>query len=237
MKTMLRFTGARFILGGGVLAAVAVAGCGDDPVAVDPVSVMKKTSLTDNQQAAAGTVVPRSPEVTLIAASGAKAVGATVTFTVEGGGGSVDGAVVMTDSRGTARVREWTLGPNAGSNFLKATANGLEVTFTATGIPGPAATVVVIAGEDQTAQVDSLVPIPPEVRVADQFGNWVQGETVRWTVMGGRGRVIGSDSIASDKFGLAKVEGWQLGPIPGPNILEAALPGGSVAQFLATATP
>ena len=109
MKTLLQLAGARLILGGGVLAAV-VAGCGDDPVAVDPVTAVAKTGATDNQVVIAGTVVPVSPEVTLTTASGGKAVGETVTFTVEGGGGAVDGGVVVTDSRGTARVREWTLG-------------------------------------------------------------------------------------------------------------------------------
>jgi hypothetical protein len=234
---MLRFTGARFILGGGVLAAVAVAGCGDDPITVDPVSVMKKTSLTDNQQAAAGTVVPRSPEVTLTAASGAKAVGETVTFTVEGGDGTLDGAVAVTGSRGTARVREWTLGRIATANFLKATANGLEVTFTATGIAGPAAMVVATAGEDQTARVNTEVAAPPEVRVADQFGNGVEGEPVRWQVVRGGGLVIGSSSMLSSKFGLAQIRGWQLGPTPEQNILEAAVPGFPTVRFTATAIP
>ena len=237
MKTMLRFTGARFILGGGVLAAVAVAGCGDDPVAVDPVTVMKKTSLTDNQQAAAGTVVPRSPEVTLTTASGAKAVGETVTFTVEGGDGTVDGAVVVTGSRGTARVREWTLGRIAITNFLKATANGLEVTFSAIGTPGPAAAVVGTAGQEQTAQVNTEVAILPEVRVVDQFGNGVGGQPVQWQVVSGGGLVLGSGSTVSKSDGVAQVPGWQLGPTPGQNILEAAAPGFPPIQFTATAVP
>lgn len=237
MKTMLRLTGARLILGGGVLAAV-VAGCGDDPVAVDPIAAMVKTGSTDNQLVAAGTVVPVSPEVALTTASGAKAIGATVTFTVEGGGGTVDGGVVVTDSRGLARPREWTLGQIATANFLKATANGLEVTFTAIGIPGPAALVVASAGEEQTAPVGTEVTIPPAVRVADQFGNGVQGVTVQWQVLSGGGRVIGSGSMVSEPDGLAQVQGWQLGPTPGPNTLEADVPGlSTIILFSATAIP
>ena len=50
MKTLLRFTSARLILGGGLLAVVGVAGCGDDPVAVDPVTEVRKTGTTDNQE-------------------------------------------------------------------------------------------------------------------------------------------------------------------------------------------
>lgn len=234
---MPRFTGARFILGGGVLAALVVAGCGDDPVAVDPVTEVVKTGSTDNQQVVAGTVVPFSPEVTLTRASGAKAVGATVTFTVEGGGGTVDGGVVVTDTRGLARVREWTLGQLAGPNSLKATANGLEVTFTADGIAGPAAAVFSSAGQEQTAQVNTEVAIPPAVRVVDQFGNGVGGEPVQWQVVSGGGLVLGSGSTDSRANGLAQVLGWQLGPTLGQNILEAAAPGFPVVQFRATAVP
>ena len=85
MSTMLHFSGARLILGSGVLAALVLTGCSDDPVSVDPVATVTKTSSTDNLQADAGTVVAKSPEVTLLRASGAKAVGETVTFTIEGG--------------------------------------------------------------------------------------------------------------------------------------------------------
>ncbi len=237
MKILLQFAGARLILGGGLLAAVAVAGCSDDPVAVDPVTSVQKTGSTDNQQVAAGTVVPFSPEVALTTASGAKAVGATVTFTVEGGGGTVDGGVAVTDIRGLARVREWTLGQLAGPNSLKATANGLEVTFTADGIAGPAAAVFSSAGEEQTAQVNTEVAIPPAVRVVDQFGNGVGGLPVGWEVVSGGGLVIGSGSTDSRSNGLAEILGWQLGPAPVQNILEADALGFPVIQFTATAVP
>lgn len=237
MKILLQFAGARLILGGGLLAAVAVAGCSDDPVAVDPVTSVQKTGSTDNQQVAAGTVVPFSPEVALTTASGAKAVGATVTFTVEGGGGTVDGGVAVTDIRGLARVREWTLGQLAGPNSLKATASGLEVTFTADGIAGPAAAVFSSAGEEQTAQVNTEVAIPPAVRVVDQFGNGVGGHPVQWQVVSGGGLVLGSGSTDSRSNGLAEILGWQLGPAPVQNILEADALGFPVIQFTATAVP
>ena len=237
MKTILQLAGARLILGGGLLAAVVVAGCSDDPVAVDPVTTVQKTGSTDNQQTAAGTVVPRSPQVILFRASGAKAIGETVTFTVEGGGGTVDGAVAVTDTRGIATVREWTLGQIAAANFLKATANGLEVTFTATGIAGPATAVVATLGQEQTALVSTEVAIPPAVRVVDQFGNGVGGQTVLWQVLSGNGLVLGSGSTDSESDGLAQVLGWQLGPTPGQNVLEAAASGFPAVQFTATAIP
>lgn len=236
MKTLFRIAGGRLILGSGLLA-MTVAGCSDDPVVVDPVVDVQKTGGTDNQQAAAGTVVPRSPEVTLTAASGAAAEGETVTFTVEGGGGSVVGGVVVTDGRGTARVGEWTLGQIATANFLKATANGLEVTFTAIGVAGPAASVVIASGGEQTARVRTEVPIPPEVLVADQFGNGVEGAEVQFQVLSGGGSIIGNSSVFSEADGLAQLGGWQLGFQVGENILEATVQGFPTVQFRATATP
>ena len=197
MKTLLRFASARLILGSGLLAAVVAAGCGDDPVAVDPVSAVQKTGSTDNQQGVAGTILPQSPEVTLIRASGAKAVGETVTFTVEGGGGTVVGAVMVTDTRGRARVTEWILGQIAAPNFLKATANGIEVTFTAIGVAGPATMVMINRGDEQSAPVNTEVTTKPEVKVTDQFGNGVDGETVNFRAVRGGGTVIGNTNVIS----------------------------------------
>jgi hypothetical protein len=234
---MLHFSGARLILGSGVLAALVLTGCSDDPVSVDPVATVTKTGSTDNLQADAGTVVARSPEVTLLRASGAKAVGETVTFTIEGGGGVLDGAVAVTDSRGTARPRTWTLGQVAAQNLVKATANGIEVTFSAIGVPGPAATVSISEGDEQIAKVSTQVTILPEVMVADQFGNGVQGETVEWQVLSGGGMVIGSGSGTSEPDGLSRVGGWQLGDFPGTNLLEATVAGLTTVQFTATAIP
>ena len=235
MSTMLHFSGARRILGSGVLAALVLTGCSDDPVSVDPVATVTKTGSTDNLQADAGTVVARSPEVTLLRASGAKAVGETVTFTIEGGGGVLDGAVAVTDSRGTARPRTWTLGQVAAQNLVKATANGIEVTFSAIGVPGPAASVSISQGDEQIAQVNTQVSLLPEVMVADQFGNGVQGETVAWQVLSGGGMVIGSGSGTSEPDGLSRVGGWQLGGVPGTNLLEATVAGLTTVQFTATA--
>ncbi|TDJ52898.1 MAG: hypothetical protein E2O47_08715 [Gemmatimonadetes bacterium] len=73
--------------------------------------------------------------------------------------------------------------------------------------------------------------------MADQFGNGVQGEPVQWQVLSGGGQVIGSGSMISGKFGLAQIQGWQLGPTPGQNTLEAAVSSFPVVHFTATATP
>lgn len=225
-------------LGGGLaIGAVLLAACSSDPVKVDPVASVQKTGLTDNQQVAAGTEVPRSPEVTLTLASGELAEGETVVFAVKSGGGSILGGVATTDIRGKAVVQSWTLGPTAGPNTLSATANGIEVMFTAIGIPGPASQVVISAGQEQTARINSEVPVRPEVKVTDQFGNGVQGVTVLWSVDPGNGSIIGDPSIISEPDGLARIGGWVLGRTPGPQVLTASATGFSAVTFNATATP
>jgi len=61
---------------------------------------------------------------------GAVMEGATVTFTVDTGGGSVDDLEVETDAQGQASTT-WTFG-NTGAQSLTASVGGLDVTFTGT---------------------------------------------------------------------------------------------------------
>ena len=238
MNSIMRTQRVGVVLGGvAVIGGVLLAACSSDPVTVDPVASVQKSGNTDNQQIAAGTVVTRSPEVTLTLASGALAVGETVTFAVESGGGSVTGAVATTDIRGKAVVRTWTLGPIAGANTLSATsANGIKVTFTAIGIPGPAATMVIGEGDEQSARIGTEVPVRPGVLVTDQFGNGVQGVTVVFTPLGDS-QVIGNPSVISEPDGMARAGGWQMGSTPGEQLLEAAATGFTPLTFSATATP
>jgi adhesin/invasin len=88
----------------------------------------------DLQTAAAGTAVPVQPAVMVTDILGAPVVGATVTFAVVAGGGSITGASAVTDASGVARVGSWTLGTTPGTNLLIASLGSLTpVVFTATG--------------------------------------------------------------------------------------------------------
>ena len=219
------------------MVASALLSCSGDPVANNPVSSMSKTGSTDNQQVPAGTLVPVSPEVEVLLANGEPAVGVPVTFSVASGGGSVNGAVDETNSRGLARVQEWILGPTAGPNTLRATVGEFEVMFTAIGVPGAPANIILMAGNEQTATILTEVPIDPQVKAIDAFGNGVQGVTVNWQVTAGGGRVIGQDVILSESDGLVTIEGWQMGGLPRQNVLEATAQGLGTVIFTATATP
>ena len=96
-------------------------------------------SAGDGQSAPAGSAVPVPPAVRLLDAAGNPIVGASVTFAVTSGGGSLtDPTTTTTDASGIAQVGGWTLGAAPGTNTLSATValsniSGNPVTFTATG--------------------------------------------------------------------------------------------------------
>jgi adhesin/invasin len=89
----------------------------------------------DNQRATAGTAVTVRPSVKATDASGNPVLGATVTFTVMYGGGSITGGTVTTDANGIAAVGSWILGTRPGFNQLFVTAPNFAMTsFSAYGL-------------------------------------------------------------------------------------------------------
>ncbi len=98
---------------------------------VGPAAVLTKVA-GDSQTANAGSAVAVAPRVKLTDQLGNPISGATATFAVASGGGSVTGAAQPTAGDGTAAAGSWTLGATPGTNSLTATANGLTATFTAT---------------------------------------------------------------------------------------------------------
>jgi adhesin/invasin len=90
------------------------------------------------------------------------------------------------------------------------------------------------AGSAQQAFANSTVPIRPSVLVTAR-GEPVAGVTVTFRVTQGGGTVLGATQVTGTD-GIARVEGWTLGPI-GPQSLEAVIGDvlGSPVIFAATA--
>lgn len=92
-----------------------------------------------NQSATVGTAVAIPLGVLVMGAfSAAPIAGASVTFSVTGGGGSITGATTTTNAQGIATVGSWTLGPAPGANHLTATISwpgSWVFTMSATGTP------------------------------------------------------------------------------------------------------
>ena len=100
----------------------------------------------DLQSALPGSAVAVPPSVYVVDSSGIPRPGVAVTFAVKTGGGSVTGGSAVSDAQGVAKVGQWTLGPNVGTNQLSATlANGNSVIFNANAVqtsPGVTVTIV-----------------------------------------------------------------------------------------------
>ena len=190
-------------------------------------------SAGDLQSTLVGTAVAIDPTVRAQDQFGNPVAGASITFAVTGGGGSVSGAAQLTNAAGTATVGGWTLGTTVGANALQASSPGVTpVTFTATGTAGGATAIVKIAGDLQSGVVNAALGTAPRVRLVDQFGNPVVGASVTFAVTAGGGSAGGA-SQATDTGGVATVGSWTLGTGAGANAL-AATAGALSETFTAT---
>jgi hypothetical protein len=181
---------------------------GTTPAITTVAGAAKKISANagSGQTAAAGTAVATAPSVLVSDANNNPVSGVTVTFTVYTGGGSVTGASATTNASGIATVGSWTLGTTPGANSLRATSSGLTgspVTFSATGVVGPAARYVVTSSS-YTPNAGSNVTITAQL--ADQFGNAVKtsGIVVTWSKTGAGGS-FASGTSTTNTNGIATV--------------------------------
>ncbi len=220
----------------GALLLLAFTNCSGEkaaPAAPAAATTLEATSATAVSQVA-GTAVSPAPSVIVRDQNGNPFAGAAVTFNVLAGGGTVTSASATTNASGIATT-EWTLGKTVGPNSLSATSGTLSVSFTATGIAGPTALLLISAGDKQTAAAGSAVPIAPAVIVQDANGNVKAGVTVTFSVGTGGGSVTGANAT-STSAGIATVGSWTLGSAPVPNTLVATAAGAPSVTFSASAT-
>ena len=228
----------RAVLGAVIGFAGFAGGCGEatvnTPLPAGRLEAVAGTGL----RGPAGAELPDPVEVLVLGTDDQPLPGANVTFSAAQGG-SVDPASAASDGNGIARTR-WTFGNTAGQNVLTATVgSGVTVTITATATAARAATVSAIAGNNQTAAAAAAVPIAPSVRVADAFGNLVEGVPVTFYVLSGGGQVT-SGVRTTNAQGIATVGSWILGPAAGVQTLAARVEDNGVTNnpivFTATAT-
>ncbi|MGD8727213.1 MAG: hypothetical protein PVH40_06185, partial [Gemmatimonadales bacterium] len=186
----------------------------------------------DGQSAAASTPVDTVPTVEVRDTAGTAVPGVPVVFAVTGGEGTVGADTVVTDSVGQADPGSWTLGPTAGSNTLTVSSVGLiPVTFTATGTVGAPDTVVIVSGNEQTADADSTLSQPLVVEVRDAGGNPVPGVAVDWTALQGTLQFATTTTGANGQT----QNSWTLGNNAIDQTATAAVSGLTPAVFSATA--
>ncbi len=194
----------------------------------------------NNQEMPAGAVAPESLVVQVIDAAGDPFTrGYSVSFEVASGpsGTSVSPTSTSTDASGLASTA-LTAGDAIGAIQVNASASGLSgspVAFSATVIPGAAATMVAYAGDEQTATVGTAVSTTPAVQISDENEDPVPDVEVTFTVLSGGGSVSGA-TATTDSEGIAAVGSWTLGTTAGANTLEASAEGLQSVVFSATGT-
>lgn len=222
-------------------AAAVTARAGDATGAVQVQVQQTATGIDkvagDAQTGAAGLALAAPLRVRVRDRLGAPVAGQAVAFSVSAGGGTTD-VVVVTAADGTATA-VWTLGRAAGSP-QEATASLVgvgSVRFSATATPGAPAAMSALAGNGQVGRPGAALPVPPRVRVADQFGNPVAGVGVSFAVTAGGG-TVSSATATTGAGGEASPGTWSLGSALGTQTLAATVPGTAAAVvFTATAEP
>jgi alpha-tubulin suppressor-like RCC1 family protein len=148
-----------------------------------------------------------------------------VSFVVTAGGGAVSPAIAVTKSNGIASA-EWMLGSTLGLNTVTATALCEDDKPCATASPNTTTFSITtfsalspVAGDAQTAQVLSAVPVNPSVKVLDSLGKPRPGVPVTFTPTGG-GRVAVS-VVSTGADGTASPGVWTLGDLTGDQTLIA----------------
>ncbi len=161
---------------------------------VVPPATQIAANAGDAQTAIAGAVVAIAPSVIVKDAYNYPVSGVTVTFAVASGGGSATALTATTNAAGIATVGSWTLGAKAGADTLTATSaalTGSPVTFTATGVAGPAdpAQSTIVASNTDITAGDGTQVITVTVRDANGNPVTTGGADVAITLVSGTGFV------------------------------------------------
>ena len=162
--------------------------------------------------------------------------GAAVRFGLRQGTGALDPRVVRTDREGVART-SLLLPPRPGGIVVEAAVEGSAlppVRFAVDARTGPPVRVMAVQGDHQEGDVESPLPVPIAVRVADELDNPVVGVEVAFEVVAGGGAVT-PGRLLTDSLGRASAT-WRLGSTPGTQLASAQAPAvGIPATFTATA--
>jgi len=91
------------------------------------------------------------------------------------------------------------------------------------------------AGDGQTGVVGTVLALPLEVKVSDQYGDAVTGALSLWAGTTGDG-VVTPATDSTDASGIASTS-FRLGGMLGVQTVSATLPGLTPVSFVANATP
>ncbi|HWA41325.1 MAG TPA: Ig-like domain-containing protein, partial [Gemmatimonadales bacterium] len=194
--------------------------------------------LGSGQTAVAGAPFTDSLTVQVLDAGDNAVAGVWVHWLVVTGNGVQSADSTLTDVAGHAGIT-LTAGTIAGTIQVDASVNGIATptSFVETIVAAAPASMVIASGNGQTGVAGAVLPLSPEVRIADAFNNPIAGLTVDFAVTAGAG-TIDSTVATTDSTGRANAGLWTLG-VAGLNqvtAVSAAVPADTLL-FDATATP
>ncbi len=183
------------------------------------------------QSGAVGTLLPTPVVLRVLSTSGAPVAKVPISFSVVAGGGSVEPATVISDANGEGKAK-WTLGPAGVNQSLSASAPGVDqITVSAIGIPP--SDLVVAQGNNQSAKINTALPVPIVVRVTGGSGVPIPFATISMAITGGGGSVS-PQSAVTNALGEVSVR-WTLGPTAGLQTATVAAGGLGPITIVATA--
>jgi hypothetical protein len=181
------------------------------------------TPLVAALRARAGTTLGDSVGVRVTDTLGRTMAGVPVRWEAEQGAAQAVGG--RTDSLGVASAR-WVLGGSTGTQRLRAIVGGPDsriapVTLSAVATAGPAARLVLAAGDRQRGATGATLSRPIVVRIVDEAGNPAAGTTVSVAPSAGSVR---DSSLVSDANGAVTVP-WTMGRSAGAATLTLRVDG------------
>jgi len=190
----------------------------------------------NNQVGAAGAALPESLAVIVSDQNGEPLAGIDVGFAVTAGGGSVSPTSRRTNASGIAKTR-YTLGPNAGTQTVSATAIDFGLTpaqFSAISQINGAVNMANSTTGVLTDTIDAVKAESLTVLVTDQTAAPVAGVTVTW---GSTGGIVSATAVPTNAAGLSKVR-YTYGTAAGNQSASATVTGlvGSPVTINFTAT-
>jgi plastocyanin len=222
-----------------------VAACGGDGGGPGPSPTPTQLGFTAQPgNTAVGVAITPPVTVSVQDASGSPVTSSTAPITIAIGnnpsGAALDGTTTQSAASGVATFSDLTLDQSGAGYTLSASSSGLtSATSSAFNIFGAAASIAKSAGDNQTAQVGTAVPIDPQVVVTDANDVPVPLVPVTFQVISGAGNITPTTPVNTSSAGLASVH-WTLGTQAGTNnnTLQASAAGvGGPLTFTASATP
>ena len=145
----------------------------------------------------------------------------------------------LTDAAGQATLSApWVLGPTEGwyRLFAQAEYDGPYTTIHAFALAPRPERIVVRSGAAIHGSAGNFPASRPEVEVLDSAGAPMPNQPVFVETVGSTGEARGYQAQRTDSLGRARIPGWRLAGVPGPNQIRITTPGLPPAPLLITAT-